>query len=443
MLRLRSRGILAACLVGTSLGAAPAALGFELFGFRLWGREDEADRIEIIDPLPYTVEVTVTGGGEGLVSVVENASSLWGGRDQPASGRAGLISKARGDYRRILAALYGEGYYGPGISIRAAGAEVADLTLAADLPAEVPMTIRVEAGPKFRFGVAEIVNGPPLVSSGPDEVDTPASVGFRAGETARTSAVGAASALTVFGTSAGDLHVGLDAGLTSGGEGELVLIGGPTLTVSDVLSAGFIEPLEATGISLANYQIYRLLDLWPTAETTEADREFYNEIMRRSFEWTRDFIAMHFCLSARRDTEYWRHVTSDQAVPDSLRSIIGRYDERWPYGPINSGEPGYRLTPESIACILAGYGRYPRSRNPYVAGLPTDELTQRFIALRQRTREVGQLALKHDRWLMLLNNHPDAKPIEKPKNAGRSRPKLSAPSIFDDAPSGPSFSGGG
>jgi translocation and assembly module TamA len=128
---------------------------------------------------------------------VENASSLWRDRDQPASGRAGLISKARGDYRRILASLYGEGYYGPEISIRAAGSEVADLTLAADLPPDVPMAIDVRAGPRFRFGQAAIVNGPPFLSSGPDEVDGPASVGFETGEPARADAVGAASALAV------------------------------------------------------------------------------------------------------------------------------------------------------------------------------------------------------------------------------------------------------
>lgn len=199
MKRRGRRGILAALLVSTTFGAAPAAVGFELFGIRLWGEAEQDDgRIDIIDPLPYMVEISVSGGGDdNLQSVVENASSLWRDRDQPASGRAGLISKARGDYRRILATLYGQGYYGPEISIQAAGSEVADLTLAADLPPEVPMSISVRAGPRFRFGEAVIINGPPFQTSGPDEVDDPASVGFETGETARASAVGAASALAV------------------------------------------------------------------------------------------------------------------------------------------------------------------------------------------------------------------------------------------------------
>ena len=69
----------------------------------------------------------------GCERQLETASSLWSDRETPASGNAGLLAKARGDYRRLLAALYTEGYYGPAISIRAAGEEVADAGLDAEL----------------------------------------------------------------------------------------------------------------------------------------------------------------------------------------------------------------------------------------------------------------------------------------------------------------------
>ena len=78
----------------------------------------------MIDPLPYTVDLAVAGGDGGLERQLETASSLWTDRETPASGTAGLLAKARGDYRRLLAALYAAGYYGPSISIRAAGQEV-------------------------------------------------------------------------------------------------------------------------------------------------------------------------------------------------------------------------------------------------------------------------------------------------------------------------------
>ena len=191
-------GVLVSLALGAGIAAmaAPAA-AFSLFGIHLWGEREEEDRIEIIDPLPYTVTLNVRGGPDNLQRNLERASSLWTDRETPASGTAGLLAKARGDYRRLLAALYGEGFYGPVISIRAAGQEVADVTLAVEFPPEVPIVIDVTAGPRFRFGATEIVNAPPARVSARDEVETPESAGFAPGRLARSAVVDQASALSI------------------------------------------------------------------------------------------------------------------------------------------------------------------------------------------------------------------------------------------------------
>lgn len=173
------------------------ANAFSLFGFHLWGAREEEDQIEIIDPLPYTVTFNVTGMGDGAANRVRDSSSLWTDRETPASGVGGLLSKARGDYRRVLATLYAAGFYGPYVSIKAAGQEVSDMTLAADLPPNVPIVIDVQAGPRFRFGRAEIVNAPPPTDDMDDEVETPASIGFETGERAFSGVINQASALSV------------------------------------------------------------------------------------------------------------------------------------------------------------------------------------------------------------------------------------------------------
>ncbi len=189
------RGILTGLALGSVMLAAPAA-AFDLFGIHLWGPRASEDENQIIDPLPYTVTLNVSGGEDGLKRQLESASSLWTDRDTPASGNAGLLSKARGDYRRLLAALYGAGYYGPSISIRAAGQEVATLNLAVQFPRQVPVTIDVAAGPRFSFGATSIVNAPPPASAA-DSGDTPASVGFVTGQPARSGVINQASALSI------------------------------------------------------------------------------------------------------------------------------------------------------------------------------------------------------------------------------------------------------
>jgi translocation and assembly module TamA len=190
----RQRGILAGLTIGSAMLVAAPTASFEIFGIHLWGQAADDDRIEIIDPLPYTVTFQVSGGSSDTKRALEAASALWGGREAPASGKGGLLARARGDYRRLLAALYDEGFYGPYISIRAAGREVADLTLNDPLPPEVPVAIQVDPGPRFRFGRADIVNGPPTP---PDDPETPAALGFESGQRANAGAVNAASALAV------------------------------------------------------------------------------------------------------------------------------------------------------------------------------------------------------------------------------------------------------
>jgi translocation and assembly module TamA len=175
--------------------AAPA-LAFDLFGLHLWGeREDETQgRIEIEDPLNYSVTIQAP---DDVRSTVESASALWRDEDAPAAGKAGLLSKGRGDYRRILGALYNEGYFGTGISIRVGGQEVSDLTLSADIPDNSAVTISVDPGSAFHFGQTQIVNAPPLVVEDNEEFEPPSSVGFEPGAEAKTSAIDAASSLTV------------------------------------------------------------------------------------------------------------------------------------------------------------------------------------------------------------------------------------------------------
>ncbi|PZQ49491.1 MAG: hypothetical protein DI556_11555 [Rhodovulum sulfidophilum] len=192
-------GLVAGFLVGAAvLGPAGPAGAFSLFGFHLWGpREDEnADRVDVIDPLDYTAELRVTGD-TALQDRLETASALYANREEPASGRAGLISRAKGDYRRILAALYDAGYYGGTISILVAGREAADLTLAVDLPADVPVVIAVDTGPAFKFGRLAIVNPPPPMDTRRQRLTTPASLGYLPGAQAEAGVIGKASDLAI------------------------------------------------------------------------------------------------------------------------------------------------------------------------------------------------------------------------------------------------------
>jgi translocation and assembly module TamA len=186
---------LAAALAGPAL-LTPAA-AFEIFGIKLFEDQSEADAEAVIaDPQPYTIEVTVAGEGE-VESAVRNASALVGDADEPASGAAGLLAKARGDYRRIVAALYNEGYYGGTVHILVGGREASALAPDVSLPDPVGVVITVDPGPLFHFNRLQVVNAAPLTTDPGDVVELPAERGFGVGETAKSSVILAAEKLAV------------------------------------------------------------------------------------------------------------------------------------------------------------------------------------------------------------------------------------------------------
>jgi 2-polyprenyl-6-methoxyphenol hydroxylase-like FAD-dependent oxidoreductase len=95
------------------------------------------------------------------------------------------------------------------------------------------------------------------------------------------------------------------------------------------LSAGFVEPVEATGLSwtiasadvLSQYLRTRYYDADVSAK--------YNANMLGYIHDVQDFIDAHYLLSARRDSEFWRYQTS-RPYPDRLMHRLALYAEEMP-----------------------------------------------------------------------------------------------------------------
>lgn len=176
---------------------AGSAQAFEFLGIKFFEDQSEIDAESVIaDPQPYTAEL-VTSAIDGLEATIRNASSLLGEQGEPASGAAGLLARARADYKRILGALYNEGYYGGTISILVGGREAANLPPDATLPKPVAVQVRVEPGPLFHFGRIGIANRAPAEVDVDDEVEAPASIGFAAGDVAKSGVIVRAESLAI------------------------------------------------------------------------------------------------------------------------------------------------------------------------------------------------------------------------------------------------------
>ncbi len=183
--------------LGLVLLSGTGASAFDIFGFKLFEDQSEIDADAVIgDPQPYSATLETSATGE-VESAIRNSSSLLRDQGSPASGSAGLIAKARGDYRRILAALYNQGYFGGTISILVDGREAANLAPDTSLPDPATVLLRVSSGPLFRFGSIRIAPEAPPTSDPRDQVDPPASVGFGSGLVARATVIERAEVLAL------------------------------------------------------------------------------------------------------------------------------------------------------------------------------------------------------------------------------------------------------
>jgi tryptophan 7-halogenase len=84
------------------------------------------------------------------------------------------------------------------------------------------------------------------------------------------------------------------------------------------LSSGFLEPLESTGIYLIEMANWALADMIPRFASGANPAARYNEIMSNHYDNIVDFLKLHYCISQRRDSAFWRDNTDLKSIPDTL-----------------------------------------------------------------------------------------------------------------------------
>lgn len=90
------------------------------------------------------------------------------------------------------------------------------------------------------------------------------------------------------------------------------------------LSSCFVEPLESSTIALIEYQLALLVLHFPDKDFDHVRQRRYNDATAKAFEDIRDFIVMHYCLTNRDDSEFWRAVRTLD-IPDSLGAKFEEY----------------------------------------------------------------------------------------------------------------------
>ena len=127
------------------------------------------------------------------------------------------------------------------------------------------------------------------------------------------------------------------------------------------LASGFLEPLESTSIHLVQTAIDKILHFFPDKGFDARDIEEFNAQMDFEYTRIRDFIILHYKLTRRADTPFWRRCR-DMDVPESLSRRMDLFRR---HGRIF--REGLELfTPVGWLQVMLGQGLRPEGYDPLV-----------------------------------------------------------------------------
>jgi flavin-dependent dehydrogenase len=173
------------------------------------------------------------------------------------------------------------------------------------------------------------------------------------------------------------------------------------------LSAGFVEPLEASALALIEQAAAIIGQQFP------ANREIMSVVARRfnhrmSYHWERliEFLKLHYVLSRRTDSRYWSDCRDPDTCPPGLRDKLSVWQQQPPWHD-DSPRVDELFPSASYQYILYGMGfvpSYPFSPgvNPERDRLRAEDLvrsnyekTQRMLNLLPTNRELINAVISH------------------------------------------------
>jgi tryptophan halogenase len=158
------------------------------------------------------------------------------------------------------------------------------------------------------------------------------------------------------------------------------------------LSAGFVEPLESTGLHTIQNAISKLMVMFPTKEFRQSDIDAYNRVTEIEFARLRDFIILHYKATQREDSEFWRYC-KNMDVPDTLKEKFDLFKNNgrfWRQDSELFGETSW-------ISVFVGQNIFPDGSHPLVDVIPDEKRIDEI----QHIEKVLAQAVSH------IPNHSD------------------------------------
>ncbi|MFL9839495.1 tryptophan halogenase family protein [Sphingomonas sp. ST-64] len=152
------------------------------------------------------------------------------------------------------------------------------------------------------------------------------------------------------------------------------------------LSAGFLEPLEASAIVLIELSLEALLDGFPaTRGAMQIHAERFNTLFRYRWDRIVDFLKLHY-VPSRRTEPYWQAHRDPASIPDRLKELLAL----WQHQPPGTADFPMRdeiFPAASHQYVLYGMGMPAPARG--AIAIDTDPVARGLAQVAQRGRALA------------------------------------------------------
>ena len=122
------------------------------------------------------------------------------------------------------------------------------------------------------------------------------------------------------------------------------------------MASGFLEPLEASALVLVELAAAKISSEMPaTRETMDIVAKRYNKQFQYRWERIIEFLKLHYILTKRTDSAYWRDNCDPDTIPENLQELLTLWKHQ-PPGPQDFHHVDEVFPSSSWQYVLYGMG---------------------------------------------------------------------------------------
>ena len=154
------------------------------------------------------------------------------------------------------------------------------------------------------------------------------------------------------------------------------------------MSAGFLEPLEASALVLVELAGRMISEELPAnRRVMDIVARRYNEKFRYRWDRVIDFLKLHYVLSRRNDSDYWGDNRRGESIPESLRELLQLWQFHVP-GPNDFSQVDEVFSAASYQYVLYGMGFETRARATSGRTRDAEKAQRLFVENIQKAKKI-------------------------------------------------------